>query len=112
MITEKEWKFAESGQEALKLQIALERYFVIKDACWKERYGEYLKQRIRPAMMELIKRGELDKIEMISQKGWFSEKNLDAFFVEAVKQGQTEIQLFLLELKKEKYGFSDRDFSL
>ena len=112
MITEKEWKFQESRQESLKLQIALERYFIIEETEWKQRYGLYLKQRIRPAMLELIKRGELDKIEVISELEWFSEKNLDEFFVEAVKLGQTEIQLYLLELKKEKYGFADREFSL
>ena len=112
MVTEKEWKFLESRQEALKLQIALERYFIIEETVWKERYGAYLKQRIRPAMMELIKKGELDKIEVISENDWFGPKNLEEFLAQAGQMGQTEIQLFLLELKKEKYGFSDRDFSL
>lgn len=111
-MNEKDLKFLESKQEPLKLAIALERYFQVNSGEWKQRYAVYLKQRIRPAMMELIKRGELDKIGVISAMGWFSESNLNEFIAEAGNNDQMEIQLFLLELKKEKYGFSDRDFTL
>jgi hypothetical protein len=105
-------KFLESKQEPLRLKIALERFFETEMPEWKERYGNYLKSRIRPSMERLIAAGDLDKIEVLAEYADLSERNLNDFIEIAMQQKQAEIVVYLLKRKRERYGFSDRDFSL
>lgn len=111
-MTEEDRKFLESKQEALRLKIALERFFETDSEEWRERYGSYLKLRIRPAMKELIAAGAIEKIEQLSAYAGYGEKNLDEFIAAAQEQGKTEVIVYLMKMKKEKFGFLDRDFSL
>jgi hypothetical protein len=109
---EMDQKFLESKQEPLRLKIALERFFETEVPEWKERYGNYLKSRIRPSMERLIAAGDLDKIEVLAEYADLSERNLNDFIEIAMQQKQAEIVVYLLKRKRERYGFSDRDFSL
>lgn len=111
-MTEEDRKFLESKQEALRLSIALKRFFETDSIEWRKRYGAYLKLRIRPAMKELITAGAIGKIEQLSAYAGYSEKNLDEFIDTAVKQGKAEVTVYLMKEKKEKFGFIDQDFSL
>lgn len=111
-------KFKETKQEAVRLDMALQGFF--QDAAEKEKdrevhreaYSRYLKLRIRPAMELLIKREDLDKIEQLEIQGWFGAQELEGFLRLAREQGKTSILMWLLHLKKEKYGFQEKDFSL
>jgi hypothetical protein len=105
-------KFLESKQEPLRLAIALERFFETEQPELKERYGRYLKMRIRPAMERLIETGALRKIEELIGYADLDERMLDEFMEMAMKRKQTEILVYLLKRKREQFGFSDRDFSL
>ncbi len=106
-------KFLESGQEAQKLGIALQRYFEDDlDGQWKERYEIYLKQRIRPAVSQLIRLGEIEKTKSLVEKDWLGSFALEECIRMSGQEGQLEIQIFLLEWKQKKYGFSDREYTL
>jgi hypothetical protein len=111
-MNELDQKFLESKQEALRLTIALERFFETDLPEQKDLYGRYLKTRIRPAMEHLIAAGSLDKIAALADYVDLSERNLDDFIEMAMQHKQTEILVYLLKKKRERFGFSDRDFSL
>ena len=113
MSTELYRKFLESGQEPQKLKIALQRFFEEDlEESWKERYEGYLKQRIRPAAEQLIRLGEVTKIQKLVEKDWLSRYALEECIMLASRERQTEIQLLLMEWKKRKFGFSDREYRL
>lgn len=111
-MTEEDRKFLESKQEPLRLKIALKRFFETDSKDWREQYGSYLKLRIRPAMKELIAAGAIEKIEQLGDYAGYSEKNMNEFIAMAQEQGKTEVLVYLMKMKKEKFGFADRDFSL
>lgn len=113
MSTELDRKFLESGQEPQKLKIALQRFFEEDlEESWRARYESYLKQRIRPAVVQLIRLGEVQKVQRLVEKDWLNIQGLEECILLAGREGQLEIQLFLLEWKKRIYGFSDNDFFL
>ena len=60
-------KFLSSGQESIRLAIALERFFELcpQDTVLYARYREYLKKRFRPAMEKLILTRETEKIKVL-----------------------------------------------
>ncbi len=59
-----------------------------------------------------IDEDQVEKLEIIESLGWLEGKNIDVF-IRIARQGQKNAALvWLLHLKKEKYGFKDRDFSL
>ncbi len=92
-MTEKDRKFLESKQEAQKLHIALERFFETDSQEWKERYGSYLKMRIRPAMKELIADGLVVKIDKLHAYAGFGETSLNEFITEAQRQKKMHLWL-------------------
>ena len=104
--------FLSSGQEQQKLSIALKRFAEIQDPDWQTRYQSYLRTRFRPAMTELIHSGDLDRIRKLCSFCTLTAPALEQFIQEASVCGQTEILTFLLRLKKDTFGFHDRDFSL
>lgn len=111
-MTDYEQLFLSSGQEKQKLAIALKRFTETEDPDWKTRYRNYLRTRFRPAITELIRNGDLARIRDLSEFVSLPEPALEQFIQEASASGQTEILTFLLQLKKESFGFHDRDFSL
>lgn len=106
-----EEKFESSRQEAQRLNIALQRFTEVSDSSWKETYRRYLSLRFRPAITELIRCGDLLRIQKLCQFAPLTEASLDSFISEAVLQSQEEILTFFLEFKKEHFGFHDRDFT-
>lgn len=107
-----EEKFESSGQESLRLAIALQRFTEIQDPAWKEKYQRYLSLRFRPAMSELIRQGDILKIRRLFQFAPVTETALDAFIDDAALHKQDEILAFLLEFKQEHFGFHDHEFTL
>ena len=106
-------KFTQTRQEPVRLAVALRGFFLPQTGEEeKEAYGRYLKNRIRPAVEALIDEDQVEKLEKIESLGWLEGKNIDVF-IRIARQGQKNAALvWLLHLKKEKYGFKDRDFSL
>ena len=106
-------KFTQTRQEPVRLAVALRGFFLPQTGEEeKEAYGRYLKSRIRPAVEALIDEDQVEKLEIIESLGWLEGKNIDVF-IRIARQGQKNAALvWLLHLKKEKYGFKDRDFSL
>ena len=111
-MTDYEQIFLSSGQEKQKLAIALKRFTETEDPDWKNRYQNYLRTRFRPAMTELIHDGDLARIRSLCAFASPTAPALEQFIQEASISGQTEILAFLLRLKKDSFGFHDRDFSL
>lgn len=106
-------KFTQTRQEPVRLAVALRGFFLPQTGeAEKEAYGNYLKSRIRPAMEALIDEDQVEKLEILEALGWLEGKNIDVF-IRIARQAQKKAALvWLLHLKKEKYGFQDRDFSL
>lgn len=107
-----EEEFESSRQENKRLTIALKRFTEVSDLFWKEKYNHYLSLRFRPAMTELIRCGDLGRIQKLCQFAPLTEASFDSFTAEAVQNRQEEILAFLLEYKKDHFGFHDRDFTL
>lgn len=78
----------------------------------RSEYGRYLKNRIRPAVEKLIGDNEIEKLQVLEEKGFFGERELEGFLKTAREQNRPAVLLWLLRLKNEKYGYRDRDFSL
>lgn len=111
-MTDYEQIFLSSGQEKQKLAIALKRFAEVGEPDWQERYQSYLRTRFRPAMTELIHSGDLERIRRLCSFASLTAPTLEQFIQEASVSGQTEILTFLLRLKKDSFGFHDREFSL
>lgn len=104
--------FESSGQEAVRLSIALKRFTEIQDPAWKKKYEKYLSLRFRPAMSELIRHGDIARIRALFLFAPVTESALVTFTDDAARLHQEEILAFLLEYKKEHFGFHDREFTL
>lgn len=107
-----EAEFESTGQEARKLSIALKRFTEVQDPAWKAKYDRYLSLRFRPAMSELIQQGDFARIRELCLFAPVTEVTLDSFIDEAALHSQEEILAFLLEFKRDHFGFHDRDFTL
>ncbi|MDO4337247.1 MAG: hypothetical protein Q4C91_04060 [Eubacteriales bacterium] len=113
-------KFTGTKQQKLRLEAALQGFFLAEEngakaaqkEAYKEEYKSYLKTRIRPAMEALIREEETEKMEALAQFGWFGAKELETFIRSAREQGKLSALVWLLKLKQEKYGYQDKDFSL
>lgn len=106
-----EEKFLTTRQERIKLNIALTRFFEVASDEWKERYGAYLKKRFRAAMNVLIEEGNLFKIEQLCDNDWYTERMLQEFMEYARQKDQLEIFVYLLRLKREKFGFLNHNLN-
>lgn len=113
MVTEAEEKFLSSGQEALRLSIALERGFAADlSPEWRERYRAYLMLRFRPAMEQLIREGAAQKAARLLEEKKPGERELDGLIRMAAKAGQTELLDLFLRWKRETCGFREKTFPL
>lgn len=104
-------RFRETKQERLRLEAALEGFF-LEEAGHREEYGAYLKNRIRPAAEKLMADSELEKLQVLEERGFFGERELEGFLKLARELERPAVLLWLMRLKDEKYGYRDRDFSL
>lgn len=107
-------KFCITGQEPVKLAIALRCFFMEQGPEEEQRraYGEYLRKRIRPTAEQLIEEEGIEQLSCLEQQGWISEALLESFIKRARERGKTASLVWLLHLKNEKYGYRDKDFSL
>lgn len=112
MLTSKEELFLTTKQEPLKLKIALECFFTAESAVWKERYGAYLKKRLRPALNALIMANEIEKLEFLTEAGWLDSSALDAAIRMASAEQRTEILVYLMNVKNTHYGFHGKEYLL
>jgi hypothetical protein len=104
-------KFITSKQEPLRLKIALEGFFQPETADdTRAAYGAYLRRRLRPAAEALID-GD-DTLRLAQLAGWLTAQDTDALISLAREKKKTAALVWLLRWKGERYGFSDRDFSL
>lgn len=108
-------KFQESGQEKLRLEIALQEFSGEAAEGYQteqKAYGDYIRRRIRPAVELLMDRGDLEKIEKLAGYGWITEKQLEEFIQKALRQDNRAVLFCLLHLKNRTTGFHDREFLL
>ena len=78
----------------------------------KKESEKYLKLRIRPVMENLIEQEDTERIEKLEAYGWFGAAQTNAFIRIAAEKKCLSSLVWLLNLKKQKYGYKDKDFSL
>lgn len=108
-------KFKSTGQERVKLSLALEGFFDETSGCMEDAklaYSQYLRRRIRPAMELLIREENIQKMEQLEKNNWFGRNELESFIRTARKEQKLESLVWLMKLKDDKYGYTDRDFTL
>lgn len=107
-------RFRSTGQSELKLDCALAGYFDLDEVTEKERaeYGKYLKMRVRPASEKVVRMDDTEKLKTLFELGGFTLQQLSLLIQIAGEEGKLSSLAWLLRLKKEKYGYHDKDFSL
>lgn len=106
-------KFLTSGQEKIKLEIALIRYFEIeKEDDLKAVYQKYLLRRFRPAMEVLLEKKENKKMRQLFLEKEMSQGLLEELLSMASKRHNTEAFVWLLAQKETLYGFEKGDMEL
>ena len=110
-------KFLTSGQEKIKLEIALMRYFEIAEDKnflpeMTQPYQNYLLKRFRPAMETLLEQKENKKMKQLFLQKEMSQGLLEELLLMASKAHNTEAFLWLLEQKQTLYGFGKGDMEL
>lgn len=110
-------KFLTSGQEKIKLEIALTRYFEIKEenhlmSEMEQTYQNYLIRRFRPAMEVLLEKKENKKMKQLFLQKEMSKSLLEELLLMASNQHNTEAFLWLLEQKQTLYGFEKGEMEL
>ena len=117
-MTSYEEEFLSTGQEARRLSIALLRFIQIDAHELKgfylaeNKYQKYLSLRFRPALSTLIRDGDLTRIQALCSFAPVTESALNSFIDVAVQNQREEILSFLMNLKKDRFGFHDREFTL
>lgn len=107
-------KFNGTTQEPVRLAVALRGFFLADGVTESQRevFGAYLKRRIRPTAEALIEAEALPQLQQLEALGWLDAALVDAFLQSAIRQRKTSVTVWLLQLKTQKYGFRDRDFTL
>lgn len=106
-------KFLKTGQAEIKLCIALERYFQLKEEEeLRKRYQSYLSMRLRPGAEELIRRKENEKLMQLLEENQITASMLDSFILTAGRCQNREAQILLLRKKQEMQGFSKENWEL
>lgn len=72
----------------------------------------YLKRNIRRVMQKLIEEEDLDLLIRLENQNWYGLKELDFFLQYAIEKEKKDIWLFLMQQKREKYGFPDLEYKL
>ncbi len=92
-------KFRESGQEAVRLQLALEEYrrsgTLAPEA--REEYRRYLQRRRRPAAEAVIREGSLEQLQRLWAEGILTGRDREDCLEKAWQAGQAEMAAWLLE---------------
>lgn len=103
-------KFLSSEQAAVRLDLALNGFFSEEGftSQQKQKFADYLKTRIRPAIQRLIEQEDTVKIQRMSALDWMSASVVEETLLYAIRQKKTQSFLCLLKIKTEKYLFCDR----
>lgn len=107
-------RFMSASREPVRLELALRGFFAegeLEDIQHRT-FADYLKRRIRPAMESLMKADNLSGLRKIESLGWLDEKLTEEGLDMAIRLKKTEIFIWLLGIKADKYGFRDRSFEL
>ena len=106
-------KFRGASRESVRLAAALRGYFTSGSATEDQRelYGSYLRSRVRPTVAALMEENRVTELERFEKEAPFSQALVDEFLAEAMEMDRPEITVWLLQCKKERFGFRDRDFS-
>lgn len=106
-------KFCVSRQEQVRLELALRGVFQEEpeDSHCQE-YARYIKRRIRPAAETLIVSDDLGHLQRLESLGWLDAGVIEDCLKAAIRLKKTQAFLWLLGIKAEKYGFSDRKFEV
>lgn len=106
-------KFQSSAQEPVRLELALQGYFLDEIAeTPKQTFESYLKRRIRPAAEALLKADDLPRLQRLADLGWLDASVVDSCLDAAIRLKKTEAFVWLLGLKAEQFGFPDRNLEL
>ena len=107
-------KFMASRQEPVRLELALQGYFLDEEMpdAQRKAFGDYLRRRIRPAAEALMQRDALPMLQALEAQGWMDAALVEDCLAAAIRLSKTEAFLWLLGVKAEKYGFADRVFGL
>lgn len=106
-------KFRTAAREDVRLAAALRGFFLdSSDENQKEEYFSYLSRRIRPAVSALIESNRVVDLAVLAEKNLFTAELTDAFLAEAIAMNRSEITVWFLQMKGQKFGFPDRDFGL
>lgn len=102
------------NQHMMKLEEAICGYFYTKETSGEKyrEYEAYLKLRIRPLMEKLIDEENIELMETVAEKQWFGQAQLENFLKYAGEKHCISSFVWLLNWKKKRYGFVDKDFSL
>lgn len=107
-------RFTGTTQEPIRLAAALRGFFLPQpvDPAHRDVYEAYLRRRIRPAVEVLIETDDIFALQQLELLGWFDAALVDYFLQLACSRRKSAALVWLLQLKEQKYGFHDRDFSL
>ena len=106
-------KFRTASRESVRLAAALRGYFTpdCADEVQRNAYGEYLRSRVRPTAAALMEGNRVKALEQFEGETFFSQPLVDEFLKQAMELDRPEIIVWLLQCKKQRFGFPDRDFS-
>lgn len=106
-------KFRTASRESVRLAAALRGYFTpdCADEVQRNAYGEYLRSRVRPTAAALMEENRVKDLEQFEGETFFSQPLVDEFLKQAMELDRPEIIVWLLQCKKQRYGFPDRGFS-
>ena len=106
-------KFRTASRESVRLAAALRGYFTpdCADEVQRNAYGEYLRSRVRPTAAALMEENRVKDLEQFEGETFFSQPLVDEFLKQAMELDRPEIIVWLLQCKKQRFGFPDRDFS-
>lgn len=95
-------EFRKARREDRKLETALAALFPDQKITAEEREEllQYLCYRKRSAAMELIRRGSLDGLRHMAERGWLEEPSMESFRKEAVRLRELEIWAWLCERER------------
>lgn len=106
-------RFRSTGQDPVRLQAALDGFFASDgEEDHRQEYALYLKKRIRPAMEALIRSQQVDRMEALTEQGWYGKKELETFIRTAREEGRLQSMVWLMKQKNDRYGYEDREYSL
>ena len=77
-----------------------------------EESEKYVKLRIRSVMEILIEEEETQKMEILEERGWIGERELETYIKAAQKLEKPVSLMWLLHLKNRKYRYQQEKFDL